>query len=30
MRYVTLGDVCKKASSNVAQKDILSNDGIRL
>ena len=27
MRYVTLGDVCKKASSNVAQKDILSNDG---
>ena len=27
MRYVTLGDVCKKASSNVAQKDILSIDG---
>ena len=27
MRYVTLGDVCKKASSNIAQKDILSNDG---
>ena len=27
MRYVTLGDVCKKGSSNVALKDILSNDG---
>ena len=27
-KYVTLGEVCTKGSSNIAQKDIESNNGI--